>query len=423
MGIFAGKNILLGVSGSIAAYKAVQLASDLTKAGAQVHVLMTHAATQFVGALTFQTITHNTVYTEVFQGWTQDWQGHISLAENADVAVVAPASVDIIAKLAHGFSDDIIATTFVASPAPVVVAPAMDHHMFMHPATQANLKTLEERGATIVWPQHGRLASGRIGEGRLAEQGLIMATIGGVLARGGELAGRHVVVTAAGTHEPIDPVRFIGNRSSGQMGYAIAQAALDRGARVSLITGPSALVPPGGATIVRVETAADMEKAVREAVGADGSEAKADALIMAAAVADFRPVTTGAHKIKKEALVQDGEEGEAVLRLELTTNPDILGGLAAWTGKMVRIGFAAETDDLTENAQRKLTRKNLDLIVANEAVASIGANESAVTFIERSGLITQLPRQPKEVSAERIMDKVVQLLSGLNQKESTDDHD
>ncbi len=396
------KNIILGVSGGIAAYKVVQLARDLTKEGAKVHVLMTESATRFVTPLTFQSLTHQKVYTNVWEEWTEEEQGHITLANRADLIMVAPATANTIAKLALGMADDMLTTVLLGSPAPLLIAPAMESHMYNHPATQKNLQTLVERGARIINPNSGLLASGMSGVGRMAESAELLAEIKLEFGRlGGNLSGKRLVITAGGTQEPIDPVRFIGNGSSGQMGYALAQAALERGAEVTLISGPVALTAPYGAKLVKVRTTLQMQEAVHTALF--DRENPADALIMAAAVADFRPATTSQSKIKK---------GNTAPTIELTLNPDILAGLKDAPGleTLLRVGFAAETDDLRANAEKKLLNKKLDMIVANEAVSSIGQTENQVTFIERGGAITELQRLPKPQVAQAILDKVVELL-------------
>lgn len=394
---------MLAVSGGIAAYKIVQVARDLTQEGAQVHVLMSEAATRFVTPLTFQTLTRQKVHTEIWEGWTDTEQGHISLSKKADLVLLAPATAGIMAKLAHGLADDVITTTYLATPTttPFIVVPAMEHFMYTHPATQQNIQTLRERGATVLDVKYGAHASGESGLGRMPEPAEIVAAVRLEIGRReGDLRGKRVVVTAGGTQEPIDPVRFIGNGSSGQMGYALVQQALERGAQVTLISGPVKLEPPYGCEFVGVRTAREMQAAVDRAL-----EAPADVIIMAAAVADFRPAHSSDHKIKKEA-------SDRAPTIELELNPDILLGLKSRPGleKLVRVGFAAETNDLTLNAEKKLTNKDLDLIVANEAVSSIGHPDNEVTLIERGGLTQHLARMPKTQVAGAILDKVVELL-------------
>lgn len=400
------RKILLGVSGGIAAYKVVQVARDLTVAGAQVHVLMTPAATRFVTPLTFQALTRYKVHTDVWEAWTQEEQGHISLAREAELALIAPASADVLARLALGLADDMLTTTLLGLPpeVPLLLAPAMETHMYQHPATRQHLNTLIERGAEIIEPGYGLLASGATGTGRMAEPAQIVAAVRLALGRReGALRGKRLVITAGGTQEAIDPVRFIGNRSSGQMGYALAEEALNRGAQVTLISGPVKLEPPYGCEFKGVVSALEMEATVHEALGA---ATPADVLIMAAAVADFRPVSPSDQKIKKD--------GSGIApTVELTLNPDILAGLKEKEGLegLLKVGFAAETQDVTYNAEKKLQSKNLDLIVANEAVSSIGQPDNEVTLIERGGIITNLERMPKSAVAGQILDKVSELLA------------
>ncbi len=294
--LFADKRLLLGVTGSIAAYKAADLASQLTQAGALVDVILTESATHFVTPLTFQSVTGRPAHTDLWAASAEAHIAHVALAEQADLLVIAPATADIIARLAHGLADDLLTVTALAARCPVLLAPAMDGGMYAHPATQANLKTLAERGVVLLGPAEGRMASGLMGRGRLLEPEELFGHVRLALAQGGSLSGRRVVVSAGGTQEPIDPVRFISNRSSGKQGYALAQAALDRGALVTLVSGPSALAAPAGAQLVPVETAQEMAQAVLTA------SADADVLLMAAAVADFRPAHAAEQKIKKTAV-------------------------------------------------------------------------------------------------------------------------
>lgn len=392
----SGSHIALGVTGSIAAYKVVELARMCVTAGASIDVLMTEGATRFITPLTFATLTQRRVWTTPYEPWSESEEGHISVGRRADLFVVAPATADIIAKLAHGIADDMVCLSALATSAPLVLAPAMNHYMWLHPATQANVAMLRERGAHFVGPDEGALASGMSGQGRLVPMEQLFGEIVRVLGQRGDLAGRRVVVTAAGTQEPIDPVRYIGNRSSGRMGYAIAAAALARGAAVTLVSGPSVLTPPVGATFVGIETAAEMEEATRAAV------ADADALMMSAAVADFRPARAATHKIKK---TPDG----AVPEILLERTPDILAGLR--DAPLVKIGFAAETDDLLVNARGKLAAKGLAMIVANDAVATIGARDSTATFLYADGRIEEQPHLTKDALAERILDQLVALLA------------
>jgi len=391
-----GKTIILGVTGSIAAYKAVDIASQLAKSDARVNVIMTEAATEFVAPLTFQTITGRSVVTEMFELASESNIEHISLAEAADVIVIAPATANIIAKLAAGIADDMLCCTVLASRAPVIIAPAMDTSMYENPITQDNLSKLRARNFITVGPIFGRLASGKEGLGRLADIKDIIDTIRQVLGRNEDLAGKHIVVTAGGTQEPIDPVRYITNRSSGKMGYALAEAARDRGARVTLITAPTSLPRPAGMETANVCTAQEMYQATKDAVS------QTDALIMAAAVADFRPTLAAKDKIKRK---QDK------LTLEFERTPDILGSIK---GDFIKVGFAAESSNLVENAKQKLYQKGLELIVANDITASdsgFGADNNRVTIIDQEGKIDDLPLLPKREIADRILDRVAKLLS------------
>jgi len=390
-----GKTIALGVTGSIAAYKAVDIASRLTQSGARVDVIMTKAATEFVTPLTFQAITGRPVVTEMFNLSSEFSIEHISLAE-ADVIVIAPATANIIAKLAVGIADDMLCCTVLASKAPVIVAPAMDANMFENPVTQDNLSRLKARGFITVGPTSGRLASGKEGLGRLADATDIIGTICQVLGKNGDLTGKDIVVTAGGTQEPIDPVRCITNRSSGKMGYALAEAARDRGAKVTLITAPTWLTKPIGVKIIDVCTAQEIHQAVGEVVS------QADVLIMAAAVADYHPVRKLDEKMKRK---------DTGLTLELERTPDILGSIK---GDFIKVGFAAESSNLVENAKQKLQQKGLHLIVANDITASdsgFGADNNQVTIIDREGKIDGLPLLPKREVADKILDKVVTLLA------------
>lgn len=386
------KVVVLGVTGSIAAYKAVELASQLTQAGAKVDVIMTEAATQFVTPLTFRSVTGRPVVTKMFELSSEYSIEHVALAEAADVVVIAPATANTIAKIAAGMADDMLSCTVLATKAPVVVAPAMDVNMYENRVTQENLAKLKERGFAIVGPGYGRLASGKMGLGRLVDVNEILGTISQVLGRNGDLSGKRVVVTAGGTQEPLDPVRCLTNRSSGKMGYALAEAARDRGAQVVLITAPTALVKPSGVDVVDVTTAQDMYEAVKKAVE------KADALIMAAAVADYRPKKVAESKIKREKADS--------LTLELERTPDILGSVR---GNFLRVGFAAESEDLVANAREKLKKKQLDLIVAND-VSAVGADTNRVVIIDKSGNIDELPALPKREVADKILDKMVRML-------------
>ena len=390
-----GKRIALGVSGSIAAYKAADLASKLVQHGAVVDVLMTQSATRLVGPDTFAALTQRPVRSG-FERWSEDFTGHVSLARDADSMIVAPATASTIARLAQGLADDIISATALSVACPLLVAPAMEHHMWRHPATQSNISTLQTRGAIIVGPDSGRLASGAAGDGRLAAIDDLIGALRLALGRAGPLAGKRVVVTAGGTREPLDPVRFFGNRSSALMGYGLAQAALDAGAVVTLITTRPEMRPPNGAEVIAVETALDMRNVVSSLAP------RMDVLIMAAAVADFRPDAASDRKIKKRAA------GNA-LTVHLAPNPDILAEVE--TPGAVRIGFAAETDQLVEHAQSKLHAKRLDLIVANDAIATIAKESVEPTLIFSDGRVEPLPRMSKLAFGQRLISEVGALLS------------
>ena len=394
--MLANKTIVLGITGSIAAYKAADIASKLTQAGAGVDVVMTESATRFIAPLTLRSLTGRPVVTGMWEPGSEFSIEHVALAEAADVVAIVPATADIIARLAAGIADDMLTCTVLATRAPVIVAPAMNVNMFENPVTQDNLAKLKARGFTIVGPARGRLASGKIGLGRLAETGTIISTIRQVLGRSGDLAGRRIVVTAGGTREPIDPVRYIGNRSSGKMGYAVAEAARDRGATVSLITASASLPEPDGMEVVRVGTAAEMKAAVAEAT------AQTDALVMVAAVADYQPKRVAKEKIKKEKAQS--------LNLELIRTPDIL---AEVKGSFLKVGFAAESEDLVANARRKLEEKQLDIIAANDitdASSGFGADDNKVTLISRDGKVESLPLFTKREVADKILDRVAGLL-------------
>ena len=391
-----GKHIVLGVSGSIAAYKAADLASRLTQSACLVSVIMTPAAREFITPLTFRSLTHRPVVTDWFDPTSDLSIQHVALAEAADALVIAPATADIIAKLAQGLADEPLTGTALATQAPLVLAPAMDGHMYQHPAVQANLALLRQRGSVIVGPEHGRMASGLVGTGRLASTEAIMGALAQVLGRGGDLAGFTIVVTAGPTEEPLDPVRHITNRSSGKMGWAIAEAARDRGAQVTLVTGPVSLPDPTGVRTVHIRTALDLLKAI-------GHELReTHALVMAAAPADFRPALQAEQKIKKGL--------ENTMSVELVKNPDILASLQ---GSFVKIGFAAESESLVKNAQAKLREKGLDLIVANDITRSdsgFGSDDNQVTIVDAHGGVDELPLMPKPEVADRILDRLVELL-------------
>lgn len=393
--MFEGKNVVLGVSGSIAAYKAVELASKLTQKGLAVDVVMTKSAQAFVKPLSFRSVTHRPVVTDMWELSSEFSVEHVALAERADVVVIAPATANTIAKLAVGIADEMLTCVALATRAPLIVAPAMDAGMYGNAVTQENLATLRSRGVTIVGPGYGRLASGLVGMGRLVETEEIVGTICQVLGRKGDLAQRQIVVSAGGTREPVDLVRYIGNRSSGKMGYAIAEAARDRGAIVTLVSSVVDLPTPAGVELMPVETALEMRDAVLKA------SAAADVLIMAAAVADYRPAKAATGKIKREA---------ETLTLDLVKTPDILSEVE---GDIVKVGFAAETEDVIDRATQKLERKGLDLIAVNDITAEgsgFGADTNRVTLIDRDGKVLELPLMSKHDVAHKILDRVVALL-------------
>jgi phosphopantothenoylcysteine decarboxylase/phosphopantothenate--cysteine ligase len=393
--MLGNKTIILGITGSIAAYKAAEIASQLTQAGAEVNVIMTKEAIQFISPVTLRAITGRPAVTEMYNLASEFSIDHVSLAEAADIVVIAPATANIIAKLAAGIADDMLCCTVLATKTPVLIAPAMETNMYNNPVTQDNLSRLEARGFAIIGPASGWLASGKEGLGRLADINDIIDSICQMLGRSGDLADKHIVVTAGGTQEPIDPVRYISNRSSGKMGYALAEAARDRGAKVILITAPVSLTEPVGVDVIKVGTTQGMCRAVENAAP------QADVLIMAAAVADYRPIKAAKDKIKK---------GEAGLTLELECTTDILGSVK---GNFIKVGFAAESGNLVENARVKLKQKGLDFIVANDITANdsgFGADTNRVTIIDRKGKIDSLPLLAKREVAERVLDKVAVLL-------------
>jgi len=390
------KNIVLGVTGGIAAYKAADLASKLAQGGAKVTVVMTKSATEFVQPMTFEALTGNPVVTEMFGPQAAHGITHINLADNADAVVIAPATANIIGKIAGGISDDMLTCIVLATKAPVIVCPAMHNNMYVNPITQENIEKLKKRGFHIVPAAHGRLASGDIGYGRLPDTPDLLGHILTVLGRNGDLKGRHVVVSAGGTREPLDPVRYVGNRSSGKMGFAIADAAKERGARVTLVTTITPPVPSFYDGVRMVETVAEMREAVLDACQ------KADVLVMAAAVSDFRAADISDQKIKKK-----GDK----LTLELVQNADFLLELK---DNFIKVGFAAETQDLLPNAQKKLTAKRLDLIVANDVTkegSGFGTDTNEVTFIGKSGKPEPQPLLTKREVADRILDRVVGLMA------------
>lgn len=396
--MLANKTIVLGITGSIASYKSADLASKLTQAGASVEVIMTESATRFISPITFRGVTNRPVVTSMWEMSSRFSIEHVALAEAADIIVIAPATADIIARLANGIADDSLTCTVLATKAPVVIAPAMDTGMWRNSITQENMARLKTRGFNFIEPGFGYLASGCVGEGRLADIEIILGTISQVLGRDGDMAGKRVVVTAGGTREPIDPVRYIGNRSSGKMGYAVAEAARDRGAVVVLIAGPTNLSDPTGIEVAHVQTAVQMKKAVLKAV------AQADVLIMSAAVADYQPVNQAVQKIKKAVAGRK-------LTLELVETPDILSEAE---GDFLKVGFAAETEDVLENATKKLQSKQLDLIVANDISApdsGFGMDNNRVTIMSRDEKAERLPLMSKRNVADKILDRVMEMLN------------
>jgi phosphopantothenoylcysteine decarboxylase / phosphopantothenate---cysteine ligase len=403
------KRIILGVTGSIAVYKAVDLASKLTQAGARVDVIMTEAAERFVTPLTFQSVTGRPVYNDLWQtdaaGGLPTHIAHVGLGEGADLFVIAPATANTLAKLATGAADDLLSVTALAARCPVVIAPAMDGGMYNHPATQRNIRDLQAQGVFLIEPEEGRFASGLVGKGRLPETPVLIGVVRWALSRNGPLAGRKVIVTAGGTREAIDPVRYITNRSSGKQGYAIAQAAVDAGADVILITTSSTLPAVVGTVEIRAASAADMLAAVIEHISGT------DALIMSAAVADFRPAEIAGQKIKKSV------DSDDVPTIELSRTDDILLAVkeqkreSGWP--QVTVGFAAESHDLLENARSKLERKGLDMIVANDIMATDAGFETdtnRVLILDRAGDQQSLPLTSKTRIAEAVLNRVAELL-------------
>ncbi|MDN5942739.1 MAG: bifunctional phosphopantothenoylcysteine decarboxylase/phosphopantothenate--cysteine ligase CoaBC [Nitrospira sp.] len=391
-----GKRIVLGVTGSIAAYKAVALLRTLIREGAVVQVVMTQSATKFVTPLTFEVLSGHPVSTDNFEAHQE--MKHLSLPAQADAIVIAPATANCLAKAALGLGDDLLSTMLLTSQCPLIVVPAMDGGMWTHPSVQEHVKTLCARGTVVVNPEIGPLAAGQIGQGRLAGEGRILEALQAALAPQRDWQGHRVLVSAGPTQEPIDPVRFISNHSSGKMGYAVAEAAQARGAQVVLVTGPTALPNPRGVEVVSVATAEDMLEALSTRL------AWSTTVIMAAAVADFRPTHPASHKLKKH-----GRIGQT-LDLERTT--DILAALSAQRTTQLMIGFAAETSDLTAHAQAKLTAKGLDLIVANDVTrkgAGFGSDQNAATLIDRHGMMTELPLMQKRALADAILNRAHEL--------------
>ncbi len=389
--------VVLGVTGCIGAYKACEVLRELQKREVDVRVVMTQNATRFVSAMTFEALSQHAVFVDQFAlGEASDIQ-HISLADAADVLLVAPATANVLAKFAHGIADDALTTLYAATTAPVLVAPAMNVNMFEHPAVVANLEALRARGVVVVEPGSGYLACGWLGKGRLAEVSEIVEAALAALVRRHDMDGETVVVTAGPTVEDIDPVRFVSNRSSGRMGYRLAEAARDRGARVVLVSGPTTLAAPRGVELLRVRSAEEMARAVAERA------VDASVVAMAAAVSDYRPAAVAPRKIKK---------AEAGVTLELVRTPDILRSLGEAKGGRFLVGFAAETDALLENARKKLREKRLDLIVANDVSqdgAGFATETNTATLLDSSGGTIEVPRTSKRQLADTIWDRVAEL--------------
>lgn len=395
--------VVLGVSGGIAAYKACELLRRLTESGHEVRVVPTAASLNFVGEATWAALSGNPAGTEVWE--TVHEVPHVRIGQGADLVVVAPATADMLAKAAHGLADDLLTNTLLTARCPVVFAPAMHTEMWEHPATQENVATLRRRGAVVIEPAVGRLTGKDTGKGRLPDPEEIFEVCRRVLARGvagPDLAGRHVVISAGGTREPLDPVRFLGNRSSGKQGYALARAAAARGARVTLVAANTALADPAGVDVVRVGTAVQLREAVLKAA------ADADAVVMAAAVADFRPAEYASGKIKKK----DGQDPAPVA---LVRNPDVLAEISAERARegQVVVGFAAETDDVLANGRAKLLRKGCDLLVVNEVgeTKTFGSEENEAVILGSDGTETSVPYGPKEALAEVIWDRIAPRLA------------
>ncbi|HKC97955.1 MAG TPA: bifunctional phosphopantothenoylcysteine decarboxylase/phosphopantothenate--cysteine ligase CoaBC [Methylomirabilota bacterium] len=392
----AGRELILGVTGSIAAYKAVYLLRELTRLGASVTVCLSEHAREFVGPLTFRTLSERPVLSNLFDPQSADAVEHVALAERAHAVIVAPATANVLAKAVHGIADDFLTTLLLAARAPVLMVPAMDGGMWEHAAVAANVATLRGRGVAVLEPDTGALASGLSGKGRFPEIDEIVEALRRLLVTTRDLAGERLLVTAGPTREPIDPVRYISNRSSGKMGYGLATAALRRGAQVTLVSGPTALTPPAGATFVPVQTAEEMREAVLHHL------ARATIVIKAAAVADYRAKQASSTKIK----------GKRDLTLELTPNADILAEVAARRPSAFVVGFAAETNDVAANARAKLERKGIDLLVANDvSQQGIGfeAEDNEVLLLDRWGGARPLPRMPKSDVADAILSHVLAL--------------
>lgn len=395
-GPLSDRHVVLGVTGSIACYKAIDIASQLVQAGAIVDVAMTESATKFVPSLTFRSLTAREPHVDMWHPHGEFGEAHVELARRADVMLIAPGTASTMARLAHGLADDFVSLTALATQAPLLLAPAMDAQMWSHAATQANRALLEERGVQFIGPAEGRLASGRVGAGRLVEPGAIVAELRARVGRErGDLRGRTVIVSAGGTREAIDPVRYVGNHSSGKMGHAIAEAARDRGAEVILVTTVPEIAP-AAVTVVPVSSAGSMQAAIHERAGS------ADALVMAAAVADYRPASAADQKIKR------ADAGD--MAIELVENEDII---ASVSGDLVKVAFAAETQDLIANAEKKLAAKGARLIVANDVTAAdagFGTDTNRITILDDQGGREVVPLMSKYGCATRILDRIAALL-------------
>lgn len=392
------KSVVVGVTGGIACYKAVELVRLLVKDGFRVQVIMSRGAMEFVTPLTFQTLSGNPVATEIFNLTQESQIGHINLADGADLFVIAPATANAIGKIANGIADDLLTTVLLATQTPVLVAPAMNIHMYENPFVQENLRKLRRVGYHVMEPAEGFLACGYEGKGRLPDAENILEEINRLLKEK-DLKGENFLITAGPNREPIDPVRYISNRSSGKMGYAMARAALRRGAEVTLVSGPTALEPPAGARVIAVTTAEEMHAAVVKEFS------RSTAVVMAAAVSDYHPVVMAGKKLKR---------GKEPIELRLEANPDILKELGGKKGGKILVGFAAETEDLTVNAEKKLLEKNLDMIIANnvaEPNSGFDGDTNIATIIDRTGAVRSLPLMSKDDLADRIYDHFLALKS------------
>jgi len=400
-----GKRVALGVTGSIAAYKAVSLLRALTRQGARVSVVMTRAATQFVTPMTFEVLSGQAVTTDLFEAHQE--MKHLSIPEGADAIVVAPATANFLAKAAVGLADDVLSTMLLTSRCPLIVAPAMDGDMWTHPTVQDHVRTLRSRGTIVLDPEEGPLASGQVAQGRLAAETRILEAIEQVLLPLADLKGQRILVSAGPTQEAIDPVRYISNRSSGKMGYAIAEAARNRGAEVILVSGPTALTPPAGIRVVPITTAKEMAEAMSAQFG------WSSVVIMAAAVADFRPIAPASQKLKKGTA--------AIPPLELERAPDILAMLSAKRTSQILVGFAAETQHLVRHATDKLTAKGLDLIVANDvtqAGGGFGSEQNAAVILSRTGIHHAFDLRPKSQLAHDILSTIVEFAKNEPRKQT-----